>query len=327
MIIKQNKHSPSGGIKPSEITTAACYQRRNILRAMLAAPAALAASSAIVNAARADEGNAFPAFDKPAQYTAEAGGFDDITPRDKMFAYNNFYELGTGKQDPAAHSNLYKPRPWQISIEGEVAQERMMDIDELMKLAPMEERVYRLRCVEAWSMVVPWIGYSLSHIINAAKPTGNAKYVQFITFNPLELFPDRANSSLPWPYLEGLRMDEAMHPLTMMVFGAYGELLPTQCGAPLRLMVPWKYGFKSGKALVAIRFTEEQPTTTWNAAQPREYGFYANVNPEVSHPRWSQSSERAISDGFLPTRRPTDLFNGYTQVANLYTNMNLTQNF
>lgn len=316
---------------PSEITPRAFYQRRNILRAMLAAPAALVASSAAMlhTNARAEEANKrqMPPYEKPAKYTADAGGFDDITPRDKMFAYNNFYELGTGKQDPAAHSHLYQPHPWQVSIEGEVEKERVMDIDTLMKLAPMEERVYRLRCVEAWSMVVPWIGYSLSHIIKAAKPTGNAKYVQFATFNPQELFPDRANASLPWPYLEGLRMDEAMHPLTMMVFGAYGELLPTQCGAPLRLMVPWKYGFKSGKALVAIRFTAEQPTTTWNVAQPSEYGFYANVNPQVSHPRWSQSSERAISDSFLPTRRQTEMFNGYPQVASLYTAMNLTENF
>ncbi|MGI9337874.1 MAG: protein-methionine-sulfoxide reductase catalytic subunit MsrP [Gammaproteobacteria bacterium] len=328
MIIKQNTLLPSGGISPSEITPRAFYQRRKVLRAMLAAPMALAASSAVLHTGNARAEAQTPTYDKPAKYTAEAGGFADITPHDKMTAYNNFYELGTGKQDPQANAHLYKPRPWQVSIEGEVAQERVMDIDDLLKLAPMEERVYRLRCVEAWSMVVPWMGYSLSHIIKAAKPTGNAKYVQFVTFNPVELFPDRANSSLPWPYLEGLRMDEAMHPLTMMVFGVYGELLPTQCGAPLRLMVPWKYGFKSGKALVALRFTEEQPETTWNAAQSREYGFYANVNPEVSHPRWSQSSERAITDSFLPTRRKTDPFNGYAdQVASLYAGMDLKENF
>ena len=320
-----NKTDRASGISPSEITCQTFYQRRRALRALLAAPAALAASSFVPPmSARAS----LLQYDTPEQYTADAGGFADITPADKMTGYNNFYELGTAKEDPAAHSHFYKPEPWKIAIDGEVEKPRVFDIDDLRKLAKMEERVYRLRCVEAWSMVVPWLGYSLSAIINAAKPTGNAKYVQFITFNPLELFPERANTSLPWPYLEGLRMDEAMHPLAMMVFGVYGESLPTQCGAPLRLMVPWKYGFKSGKALVALRFTEQQPKTTWNAAQGREYGFYANVNPNVSHPRWSQSSERAISDSFLPTRRKTDMFNGYAeQVAGLYAGMDLSKNF
>lgn len=311
-------------IAGSEITSPALYERRRALRAILAAPAAVAASTlAPAQRVRADALAASPSAEHPADKYPEG-----VTPKDKMFAYNNFYELGTDKGDPSAHSHYYKPRPWQIAVEGEVAKPRVFDIDDLMKLAPMEERVYRLRCVEAWSMVVPWIGYPLSAFIKAAQPTGNAKYVQFETFNPEKLFPERANGSLPWPYYEGLRMDEAMHPLAILVFGAYGELLPTQCGAPARLMVPWKYGFKSGKAMVTIRFTEKQPATTWNILQPREYGFYANVNPEVSHPRWSQSSERAISGSFLPTRRKTDMFNGYAeQVAGLYAGMDLTRNF
>ena len=312
-------------IRSSQITPQAVYlNRRRLLAGALAAGATAALPP--LPAARAD---AAPLPAKAnAAHTPQARGYAEITPKDKALGYNNFYELGTDKTDPAENADLYQAAPWQVAVEGECAKPRVYNIDDLRALAPMEERVYRLRCVEAWSMVIPWIGYSLSHVIKAAEPTGNAKYVEFITFNPEELFPDDANGSLPWPYIEGLRMDEAMHPLTLLVFGMYGEVLQNQNGAPLRVMIPWKYGFKSGKALVKIRLTERQPKTTWNAAQGREYGFYANVNPQVSHPRWSQASERAIGESFFPDRRPTAMFNGYgDEVASLYADMDLAKNF
>ncbi len=312
-------------IPPSELTPPALYKRRKFLRAALAAPLALAAPAIAPAKAQAA---ATPDYAPNPAFTMEARGYGTFTPKEKMAGYNNFYELGTDKRDPAANSHFYRARPWRVAVSGEVAEPLDLDVDDLLKLAPLEERVYRLRCVEAWSMVIPWMGFSLSALVKKAQPTGKAKFVEFITFNPDELFPENSNSSLPWPYVEGLRMDEAMHPLAMLVFGVYGELLPTQCGAPVRLVAPWKYGFKSGKALVAIRFLEKQPATTWNVLQPGEYGFYANVNPNVSHPRWSQASERAIGGGFLPERRKTDMFNGYAEeVAGLYSGMDLQKQF
>lgn len=304
---------------PSEITPAHIYHDR---RRLLAAMAALPAAMWLPNAADAA---ALPAQKNPA-YSMQALGYDELTPKKKVLSYNNFYELGTRKEDPSFNKGLYKPRPWQVAVEGEVQKPRVFDADDLRKLAPLEERIYRLRCVEAWSMVIPWTGYSLSHLIDAVQPTSDAKYIQFLTFNPEELFPDAANNSLPWPYSEGLRMDEAMNPLTLLTFGVYGEELPTQSGAPVRTMIPWKYGFKSGKALVKIVFTKTQPPTSWNVVRASEYGFYANVNPEVRHPRWSQAKEKAITANLWTTRRETEMFNGFgDEVAHLYSGMDLSK--
>lgn len=242
--------------------------------------------------------------------------------------YNNYYEFGTDKADPAENATKFKSRPWTVRIEGEVKKPVTLDLDRLMKLAPIEERVYRLRCVEGWSMVIPWLGYSLSHLLKQVEPTGDARYVEFISANDPQQMPGVRSRVLQWPYVEGLRLDEAMHPLTLLALGMYGELLPNQNGAPLRLIVPWKYGFKSAKAIVKIRLTKDQPRTSWNIANPAEYGFYSNVNPEVDHPRWSQASERRIGeDGFLSRKRKTLMFNGYSEVASLYSGMDLKKFF
>jgi len=242
-------------------------------------------------------------------------------------SYNNYYEFGTDKDEPARYAGTLKTRPWTIAIEGEVKKPQTMDIDSLMKLAPLEERVYRHRCVEGWSMVIPWVGFPLSALIDRAQPTSKAKYVQFITLFDRQQMP-HAGNVLDWPYSEGLRMDEAMHPLTILVFGLYGDVLPNQNGAPVRVHVPWKYGFKSAKSIVKIRFVEQQPETTWNIMAPNEYGFYSNVNPEVDHPRWSQASERVIGAGLFSARKPTQPFNGYGKlVANLYSGMDLRKNY
>ena len=305
----------------SEITPQDIYHdRRRVVKSLMALPAAALLPTS------AQAGTALAAAPNP-DYSLEKRGYDGLTPKKKALSYNNFYELGTGKDDPEFNKDLYSPEPWTISIEGEVNKPRTFDIDQLRKLATMEERIYRLRCVEAWSMVVPWIGFSLSNLINAVEPTGNAKYINFLTFNPEELFPDDANRAIPWPYSEGLRMDEAMHPLTLLTFGIYGEQLPTQSGAPVRMIIPWKYGFKSGKALTKIIFTERKPHTSWNLLQPSEYGFYANVNPEVPHPRWSQSSEKALTSSLWVERRPTEKFNGFDEVASLYSGMDLNKLF
>lgn len=240
--------------------------------------------------------------------------------------YNNYYEFGTDKSDPAAYATHFKTRPWTITIDGLVSKPKTLDVDELLKLAPLEERIYRMRCVEGWSMVIPWIGYSLTHLLNKVQPLGSAKYVEFTTLADREQMPGVRSRVLDWPYREGLRLDEAMHPLTLLTLGLYGELLPNQNGAPVRIVVPWKYGFKSAKSIVRIRFTETEPQTSWNRAAPQEYGFYSNVNPEVSHPRWSQSNERRIGDegGFFAPKRKTLPFNGYgDQVASLYAGMDL----
>ena len=243
--------------------------------------------------------------------------------------YNNFYEFGTDKGDAAQNAHTLKTRPWTVAIEGEVKKPKVYDLDELLKLSPLEERVYRLRCVEGWSMVVPWVGYSLAELIKRVEPTGNAKYVEFVTLADPKTMPFVGSRVLEWPYVEGLRLDEAMHPLTLLAFGLYGEVLPNQNGAPVRAVVPWKYGFKSGKSIVKIRFTEKQPATSWVKSSAQEYGFYSNVNPEVDHPRWSQATERRIGeDGLFAKKRPTLMFNGYgTQVAQLYAGMDLKKNF
>lgn len=243
-------------------------------------------------------------------------------------SYNNFYEFGTDKADPAQYAGTLKTRPWTVAIEGEVKKPVTLDIDMLLKLAPLEERVYRLRCVEGWSMVIPWIGYSLAELIKKVEPTGNAKYVEFVSLADKAQMPGLRSPVLEWPYVEGLRLDEANHPLAMLALGMYGEVLPNQNGAPVRIVLPWKYGFKSAKSIVKIRFTRDQPKTAWNISAPQEYGFYSNVNPLVDHPRWSQATERRIGeDGFLTRKRKTLMFNGYNEVASLYTGMDLKQFF
>jgi sulfoxide reductase catalytic subunit YedY len=241
-------------------------------------------------------------------------------------SYNNFYEFGTDKSDPAAHASTLQTRPWKISIEGMVGKPKVFDIDDLLKIAPLEERIYRLRCVEGWSMVIPWVGYSLSSLLKQVDPLGSAKYVEFISLADKKQMPGVTSPVLNWPYTEGLRLDEANHPLTLLTLGLYGDVLPKQNGAPVRIVVPWKYGFKSAKSIVKIRLTDKQPATSWNVANPGEYGFYSNVNPEVDHPRWSQASERRIGDekGFFAPKIKTLKFNGYgDQVASLYAGMDL----
>lgn len=250
---------------------------------------------------------------------------DPLTPYRDISTYNNFYEFGTGKDDPAKHSTRMRTRPWQVQVDGLVHKPQTFDLDALLRLAPMEERIYRMRCVEGWSMVIPWLGYSLSALVSAVQPVGSAKFVEFYTLADPEVMPGLRSRVLQWPYVEGLRLDEALHPLSMLCFGLYGEVLPNANGAPVRLVVPWKYGFKSAKSVVRIRFVEQQPRTSWSVAAPHEYGFYSNVNPAVSHPRWSQATERRIGQGGLTARRqPTLMFNGYAdQVGHLYAGMDL----
>jgi len=311
---------------PSEITPRAVYlARRQLLRGW-AAGSALAALPGWAQVASAGKPAALP-----GTRSAVAGALtmDKLTPYKDATSYNNFYEFGTDKSDPAAHAGKLKTRPWTVVVEGEVRKPGPWDIESLLKLGAMEDRIYRLRCVEGWSMVIPWVGYSLAELVKRVEPTGNAKFVQFVTLADREQMPGLRSSVLDWPYVEGLRLDEAMHPLAMLAFGMYGEVLPNQNGAPLRLVVPWKYGFKSGKSIVKIRFLEKQPTTSWEAAAPSEYGFYSNVNPKVDHPRWSQASERRIGeDGLFAKKRPTLMFNGYeAQVGQLYTGMDLKRHF
>src|SRR5262249_41706394 len=255
----------------------------------------------------------------PYSTSEPATSYQDVT------TYNNFYEFGTDKSDPAANGHTLRPRPWTVIIDGEVSRPQRVDIDQLIRWAPLEERIYRMRCVEAWSMVVPWLGLPLGEVIRRVEPTSKARYVAFTSLLDPEQMPEQRRSVLEWPYVEGLRLDEAMHPLTTLAVGLYGKPLPNQNGAPLRLITPWKYGFKGIKSIVRIRLTEEQPSTTWSAAAPGEYGFYANVNPAVDHPRWSQATERRIGEF---RRRPTLPFNGYAeQVASLYSGMDLHKFF
>jgi sulfoxide reductase catalytic subunit YedY len=251
------------------------------------------------------------------------------TAYDDATGYNNFIEFGSGKSDPARRAWAMKTAPWSVAVEGLVHKPRTFALEDLLKLAPMEQRSYRLRCVEGWSMVIPWVGYSLSALLRQVEPLGSARYVEFISRADPAAMPGLAAARYGWPYTEGLRLDEAMHPLTLLAFGMYGQVLPHQNGAPLRLVVPWKYGFKSAKSLVAIRLVEQQPVSLWTRLQPGEYGFYANVNPAVEHPRWSQATERRIGeDGLFSRKRPTLPFNGYeAQVGQLYAGMDLKANF
>jgi sulfoxide reductase catalytic subunit YedY len=311
---------------PSEITPQAVYQQRRQLLQGLAGGLALAGLGAAAPArAQVPRPGKLAALAAVRSAVPGALATDKLTPYNDISTYNNFYEFGTDKSDPARNAGSLKTRPWTVAIEGEVKKPGSYDLDALLKLAPMEERVYRLRCVEGWSMVVPWVGYSLAELIKRVEPTANAKFVQFVTLADRSQMPGLSQAVLDWPYVEGLRIDEAMHPLTLLAFGLYGEVLPKQNGAPLRLVVPWKYGFKSGKSLVKIRFVEKQPKTSWEAAIPEEYGFYSNVNPKVDHPRWSQATERRLGeDGLFAKKRPTLMFNGYEpQVGQLYAGMDL----
>ena len=260
-----------------------------------------------------------------AKFNEQYSTKETATSYEEVTSYNNFYEFGMDKDEPAKYAERLQTRPWAISIEGLVKKPLTLDIDALLKLAPMEERIYRMRCVEGWSMVIPWNGYALSHLINKVEPLGSAKYMEFITLADPKQMPGLRRPVLDWPYREGLRMDEAMNPLTLLTLGLYGEILPKQNGAPVRLVVPWKYGFKSAKSLVTIRFTEKQPLTSWSMSAPREYGFYSNVNPSVSHPRWSQATERRIDGrGIFAPKIKTEPFNGYGEyVAKLYAGMDL----
>lgn len=269
------------------------------------------------------------AGDKIANYKRSSLSLKETpTAYEYVTTYNNFYEFGTSKGDPAVYAHRLKTKPWSVTIEGEVDKPGVYDLEDILKRQQLEERIYRLRCVEAWSMVVPWIGFSLASLIKQMGPTSKAKYVEFTTLYDPEQMPGQKRRTLKWPYVEGLRMDEAMHPLTLMATGLYGEQMPNQNGAPLRLIVPWKYGFKSIKSIVKIRFTEHVPKTSWNESARHEYGFYANVNPQVAHPRWSQSRERIIGASLFTPKRDTEMFNGYAeQVAGLYKGMNLRQFF
>ena len=322
-------HAESSAITPQRV-----YDGRRDLLKLLATGAAgatlagWAGRDALAQAAPARPGKLAPLA---GVRSAVAGGLtmEKTTPYADVTSYNNFYEFGTDKADPGKNAGSLKPRPWTVSIEGEVKKPKVYDLDELLKLSPMEERIYRLRCVEGWSMVIPWVGYSLAELIKKVEPTGNAKFVEFVTLADKTQMPGLRSGVLDWPYVEGLRMDEAMNPLTLLTFGLYGEVLPNQSGAPVRAVLPWKYGFKSGKSIVKIRFTDKQPQTSWLKANNSEYGFYSTVNPTVDHPRWSQATERRIGeDGVFQKKRPTLMFNGYeAQVGQLYAGMDLKKSF
>ncbi|MEN8169563.1 MAG: protein-methionine-sulfoxide reductase catalytic subunit MsrP [Pseudomonadota bacterium] len=319
MLIKK-----SNDIKPSEITSETVYQQRRRFLGMAAAGTALLASGGLLLPQREviAETNLNPLgpIEESVFSTSEKlNSLEDIT------GYTNFYEFGTGKGDPAKYAHTLKTEPWSVTIEGEVEKPGKSTLEDILKPHGLEERIYRLRCVEAWSMVVPWVGFPLADLIKRFKPTSKAKYVEFVTLHDPEQMPGQRRPVLDWPYVEGLRIDEAMNPLTLLAVGLYGKEMPKQNGAPLRLVVPWKYGFKSIKSIVSIRFSEKMPVSTWNRSNPREYGFYSNVNPAVDHPRWSQKRERRIGE-FL--KRKTLPFNGYAdQVAQLYSGMDLKRHF
>ncbi|HBJ69276.1 protein-methionine-sulfoxide reductase catalytic subunit MsrP [Alcaligenes nematophilus] len=310
--------SRSQPIRPSEITDESVWRARR--RLLLQAPGALALAASLPGRAQA-----VPVGQDLSFTPSQRWKLDDMpTSESDVTSYNNFYEFGTGKEDPARHSGKFKTEPWTLQIDGLVNKPLTLDMDQILKLAPLEERIYRLRCVEAWSMVVPWVGYSLSALLKQASPQGSARFVRFETAADPETMPGLRSRILAWPYVEALRLDEAMHPLTLLATGLYGKSLPVQNGAPVRLIVPWKYGFKSAKSLVRITLTDTMPESSWMKVAPHEYGFYANVNPEVPHPRWSQATERVIGSGFFATKKPTLPFNGYAEdVAGLYADMDL----
>ena len=330
-------HSSRNGFShpsPNEITPRRVYEERRDLIKLMAAGAAGAALASWASREALAQG----AVARPGKLAALPGArsslagavtMEKLTDYKDASSYNNFYEFGTDKADPASNAQSLQTSPWSVEVEGLVRKPARYTLEDLLKLSAQEERIYRLRCVEGWSMVIPWVGYSLSELIKRVEPLGNAKFVEFVTLADPKTMPFVGTRVLDWPYAEGLRMDEAMHPLTLLTFGMYGEILPKQNGAPVRLVVPWKYGFKSAKSLVKIRFTEKQPGTAWNKAAANEYGFFSNVNPNVDHPRWSQASERRIGeDGLLSRKRKTLMFNGYeAQVGQMYAGMDLKKNF
>ncbi len=335
MLIKTGNN---GFIHPnsSEITPVHVYQgRRDAMRLLATGVAGAAMASWASRDAMGQEG----AVQRPGKHTvlahvksgvAGAVTMEKITDYKDASTYNNFYEFGTDKADPGRNAHTLKTTPWTVEIEGMVKKPAKYTLEDLLKLSAQEERIYRLRCVEGWSMVIPWVGYSMAELIKKVEPLPGAKFVEFVTLADAKTMPFVGSRVLEWPYVEGLRMDEAMNPLTLLTFGMYGEVLPNQSGAPVRLVVPWKYGFKSGKSIVKIRFTDKEPKTAWNKAAANEYGFYSNVNPNVDHPRWSQATERRIGEegGLFAKKRKTLMFNGYeAQVGQLYAGMDLKKNF
>jgi methionine sulfoxide reductase catalytic subunit len=312
-------------ITSSEISSKSLYLNRRTFLAGAAALAGAAIAGDRLLDIRSPQQKVFANTKLDIAKKQDYAGGEKQTPLKDITNYNNFYEFGTDKYSPAREAQKLKTRPWTVKIEGAVAKPQTLDIDSITKIAPLEERIYRMRCVEGWSMVIPWAGFPLNELIKRVQPTSKAKYVEFVTLNDPGQMPGVSVPVLNWPYTEGLRMDEAMHPLTLLTFGLYGEVLPNQDGAPLRVVIPWKYGFKGAKSIVKIKFVEKQPSTTWNEAAPNEYGFYANVNPQVDHPRWTQAKERRIGE-FV--KRDTLMFNGYgDQVASLYTGMDLKKTF
>ncbi len=312
-------------LREAQVTDYPLYKRR---RQFIQAGLALTGAALLPAVAEAKKGSPLtgklPGVSRNDKYQLE-----DPNSWEEITTYNNFYEFGTGKHDPAKRAHTLRPGPWSVTVDGEVNKPGVYQMEDIMKWNPLEERIYRFRCVEAWSMVVPWVGFSLAEMLKRFEPNSNAKYVEFTTLHDKAQMPGQRRSVLDWPYVEGLRIDEAMHPLSMMVVGLYGRVLPNQNGAPLRLMVPWKYGFKNIKSIVRIRFTDKQPRNTWAVMAPREYGFYANVNPTVDHPRWSQARERRIGQGSLfSSKQKTLMYNGYgDEVAHLYAGMNLRKHF
>ena len=309
----------------SEITPKSVYLTRRAFIAGASVAVAALAGERVVSQLISPSGKAHAGTKLNGVIKGPFSTSEQQTPYNDVTHYNNFYEFGTGKNEPAEKAKNFSTSPWTVSVEGNVNQRRKFDLDSLMKLAPLEERIYRHRCVEAWSIVVPWIGFPLNVLLKQVEPTSKAKYVAFQTLYDPRQMPAGAYAGIPFPYVEGLRLDEAMHPLTILCFGMYGEALPNQDGAPVRLVVPWKYGFKSIKSIVKIKLVGGEPPTTWNLANSHEYGFYSNVNPNVDHPRWSQAKERRLGEFF---RRPTLMFNGYgDQVAQLYSGMDLRKHF
>lgn len=322
MIIKPHEFKPSSKLTEADVTPESIYrERRKFMQQGLYGLAATAFAGLSPSLFA----------DKLDFKTTLYGAKDTLTPEEAVTSYNNFYELGTGKEDPVRNASQLKTQDWTIEVEGHAEVTGKFTLEDLIKKQQLEERIYRLRCVEAWSMVIPWVGFSLADMLKQFKPTSKAKYVEFTSiYDPKNLSGQKSVfSTIDWPYVEGLRMDEAMNELSFMATGLYGKSLPNQNGAPIRLVVPWKYGFKSIKSIVKIRFTDEMPQTTWSQIAPSEYGFYANVNPQVDHPRWSQASERRLPSSFFNLKRiPTQMFNGYQeQVAHLYKGMDLTRNY
>ncbi len=317
----------------SEITPRAVHEdRRRLLKWLAAGGAGTALASWAQREALAQQvqrPGKLAALQAVRSTVPGAVTMEKVTDYQDATSYNNFYEFGTDKSDPVENAHTLKTSPWTVEIEGLVKKPAKLALEDLLKLAPQEERIYRLRCVEGWSMVIPWVGYSFAKLAQKLEPLGSAKFVEFVTLADRKTMPYVGSRVLDWPYVEGLRMDEAMHPLTLLTFGMYGEVLPNQNGAPVRVVVPWKYGFKSAKSLVKIRFVEQMPKTAWNKAAANEYGFYSNVNPNVDHPRWSQATERRIGeDGLFARKRKTLMFNGYEpQVGQLYAGMDLKKNY